>query len=242
MTDNARTSSPASTAAETINGTPPNPRVTWSENDTWVLIRIWEDHLPELRGEKHNARVYDAIVAALAKIGILRTRRQVQNKIDNLTQKYRKEAREKTTGSAPSVWPFFVELRRFLGYVYDIAQMSMRLFGARRLGQVCPQVKTGLLRVAPRQMPAAVPRTSSRNPSLAPAPARASHMGSVEHKRESGCPPMKNFRVRCLNSKRSLLQHWRLPRKLSRVCVNGRWQHRKNLWTCFRNISINKFL
>ncbi|KAL3188933.1 hypothetical protein MRX96_003083 [Rhipicephalus microplus] len=27
----------------------------------------------------------------------------------------RKEAREKTTGSAPSAWPFFVELHRFLG-------------------------------------------------------------------------------------------------------------------------------
>ncbi|KAH8022323.1 hypothetical protein HPB51_023376 [Rhipicephalus microplus] len=115
MTDNAGTSSPASTAAETINGTPSNPRVTWSENDTWVLIRIWEDHLPELRGEKHNARVYDAIVAALAKMGILRTRRQLQNKFDNLTQKYRKEARERTTGSAPSAWPFFIELHRSLG-------------------------------------------------------------------------------------------------------------------------------
>nr|XP_037272987.1 myb/SANT-like DNA-binding domain-containing protein 1 [Rhipicephalus microplus] len=48
-------------------------------------------------------------------MGISRTRRQVQNKIDNLTQKYRKEAREKTTESAPSAWPFFVELHRFLG-------------------------------------------------------------------------------------------------------------------------------
>ncbi|XP_075746515.1 uncharacterized protein LOC119170446 isoform X3 [Rhipicephalus microplus] len=125
--------------------------------------------------------------------------------------------------------------------------LTIILFGAWRLGQVFPQMKTGLLKVAPRQMPAAVSRTSCRNPSLAPAraslaPARASHMASVELKRESGCPPMKSFKVRCLNSKRSLLQHWRLPRKLSRVCVNGRWQHRKNLWTCFQNISINKFL
>ncbi|XP_037508359.1 myb/SANT-like DNA-binding domain-containing protein 1 [Rhipicephalus sanguineus] len=61
----------------------------WTEAETWVLIRLWEDHLPQLRGEKHNARVYDAIVVALAQNGIVRTRRQVQTKIDNLTQRYR---------------------------------------------------------------------------------------------------------------------------------------------------------
>lgn len=33
---------------------------------TWLLIRLWEDHLSELRGDKHNSRMYDAIVAALA--------------------------------------------------------------------------------------------------------------------------------------------------------------------------------
>ncbi|KAL1474116.1 hypothetical protein MTO96_038227, partial [Rhipicephalus appendiculatus] len=99
----------------TGNGTPPNSRVTWSESETWVLIRLWEDHLGELRGEKHNSRVYDSIVAALAQRGIVRTRRQVQHKIDNLTQRYRKESRDKTTGSAPSTWPFFTELHRFLG-------------------------------------------------------------------------------------------------------------------------------
>ncbi|KAL1486380.1 hypothetical protein MTO96_031415, partial [Rhipicephalus appendiculatus] len=59
--------------------------------------------------------VYDSIVAALAQKGIVRTRRQVQHKIDNLTQRYRKESRDKTTGSAPSTWPFFTELHRFLG-------------------------------------------------------------------------------------------------------------------------------
>ncbi|KAH6931346.1 hypothetical protein HPB50_023911 [Hyalomma asiaticum] len=52
------------------------PRSLWTEAETWVLLRLWEDHLPQLRGEKHNARVYDAIVATLAESGILRARRQ----------------------------------------------------------------------------------------------------------------------------------------------------------------------
>ncbi|KAH7967687.1 hypothetical protein HPB52_001647 [Rhipicephalus sanguineus] len=46
------------------------PRSMCTEAETWVLIRLWEDHLPQLRGEKHNARVYDAIVVALAQNGI----------------------------------------------------------------------------------------------------------------------------------------------------------------------------
>ncbi|KAH7965702.1 hypothetical protein HPB49_009896 [Dermacentor silvarum] len=93
------------------------PRSTWTEAETWVLIRLWEDHLPQLRGEEHNAKVYDAIVAALAQSGIKRTRRQVQTKIDNLTQRYTKESRERTTGSSPSPWPFYSEVHRILGAV-----------------------------------------------------------------------------------------------------------------------------
>lgn len=61
----------------------------WSERETWPLIRLWEDSLEKLRGEKHNAKVYDAIVGALAEIGIVKTRQQVQSKIDNLAQRYR---------------------------------------------------------------------------------------------------------------------------------------------------------
>ncbi|KAH7984366.1 hypothetical protein HPB52_019969 [Rhipicephalus sanguineus] len=80
MSDNAASSSPALTAAGMGNG--------WTESETWVLIRLWEDHLSELRGEKHNSRVYDAIVTGLAQRGIVRTRWQVQHKIDNFTQKY----------------------------------------------------------------------------------------------------------------------------------------------------------
>ncbi|KAG0443549.1 hypothetical protein HPB47_014791 [Ixodes persulcatus] len=49
----------------------------WSEGETWPLIRLWEDSLEKLRGEKHNAKVYDAIVGALAEIGIVKTRQQI---------------------------------------------------------------------------------------------------------------------------------------------------------------------
>ncbi|KAH7960896.1 hypothetical protein HPB49_024536 [Dermacentor silvarum] len=116
MNDPGASSASLAPASERhIGSNPSQPRPTWTEAETWVLIRLWEDHLPQLRGEKHNAKVYDAIVAALAQSGIKRTRRQVQTKIDNLTQRYRKESRERTTVFSPSPWPFFSEVHRILG-------------------------------------------------------------------------------------------------------------------------------
>nr|XP_054921323.1 myb/SANT-like DNA-binding domain-containing protein 1 [Dermacentor andersoni] len=79
---------------------PPQPRTTWSERETWALISLWEEHLDHLRGERRNARVYDRIVQGLARLEIIRTRKQVQSKIDNLTQMYRM---------------YFNEIHRFLG-------------------------------------------------------------------------------------------------------------------------------
>ncbi|KAH7985248.1 hypothetical protein HPB49_026537 [Dermacentor silvarum] len=94
---------------------PAPPRATWTEGETWKLIRLWEDNLHLLRGEKHNTKVYAAIVDALRESGIIKTKKQVQGKLDNLTQRYRKELREHRTGSAATTWPFFRELHRFLG-------------------------------------------------------------------------------------------------------------------------------
>lgn len=53
------------------------------------MISLWEEYLEDLRGERRNARVYERIVERLASLGIVRTRKQVQSKIDNLTQLYR---------------------------------------------------------------------------------------------------------------------------------------------------------
>ncbi|XP_050035548.1 uncharacterized protein [Dermacentor andersoni] len=48
-------------------------------------------------------------------MGLPRTRAQVHSKIDNLTQTYRKHERDLTTGSSPPTWPYFNEIKRFIG-------------------------------------------------------------------------------------------------------------------------------
>ncbi|KAH7957588.1 hypothetical protein HPB52_020643 [Rhipicephalus sanguineus] len=67
----------------------PAPSQLWGEQETALLIGMWEDHLVDLRRQKCNASVYDAIVEALRQAGFVRTRLQVQHKIENLSQTYR---------------------------------------------------------------------------------------------------------------------------------------------------------
>ncbi|KAH8026998.1 hypothetical protein HPB51_001313 [Rhipicephalus microplus] len=90
-------------------------RLQWSEADTWSLIRLWEDNLHSLRAQTHNGEVYASIAAALTSAGVSRTKDQVHTKIENLTHTYRKCLKEKTTGSSPPNWPFFVKIQKFLG-------------------------------------------------------------------------------------------------------------------------------
>ncbi|KAH6933312.1 hypothetical protein HPB50_014149 [Hyalomma asiaticum] len=63
-----------------------NPRQLWGEQETILLIDLWEDHLTDLRRQKRNASVYDDITAALRQAGFERTRVQVHDKIENLLQ------------------------------------------------------------------------------------------------------------------------------------------------------------
>lgn len=67
----------------------PRGRVQWTETETFVLIRIWQDHIGDLRRAKRNAKVYAAIVEALHAAGIDKSLKAVKAKIENLGNKYR---------------------------------------------------------------------------------------------------------------------------------------------------------
>ncbi|KAH6946076.1 hypothetical protein HPB50_011511 [Hyalomma asiaticum] len=64
------TSSSPSPVRDSQESSGSRPRTLWTEAETLVLTRLCEEHLPPLRGEKHNAKVYDAIVSALAESGM----------------------------------------------------------------------------------------------------------------------------------------------------------------------------
>lgn len=49
------------------------PRVHWTEKATWALVKLWEDNLDALRGQKHNGVVHQTIAERLTDAGIPRT-------------------------------------------------------------------------------------------------------------------------------------------------------------------------
>lgn len=91
------------------------PRAVWTEDEMKALVRAWADKIDDLRSQKWNASVYDAIVSELVTVGVVKTRKQVHTKIENMTLKYRKHCRAGTTGSAGVSWPYFWDINKFLG-------------------------------------------------------------------------------------------------------------------------------
>ncbi|KAH7967541.1 hypothetical protein HPB49_025505 [Dermacentor silvarum] len=93
----------------------PNHRATWTDEETEVLIRLWEENLGGLRGQKRNGKIYESMTAALARCGIVKTRAQVHSKMENLRSKYRCHTKNRTTGSGGVPWRFYWKLHKFFG-------------------------------------------------------------------------------------------------------------------------------
>ncbi|CAN8028960.1 unnamed protein product [Ixodes persulcatus] len=66
-----------------------NERIPWTEQETFALLRLWEDHLVYLRRTKRNAKVYGEIVEKLRAMGFSRSAKEVKKKMQNLGNKYR---------------------------------------------------------------------------------------------------------------------------------------------------------
>ncbi|XP_064461927.1 myb/SANT-like DNA-binding domain-containing protein 1 [Ornithodoros turicata] len=90
-------------------------RTSWTEQETFALIRTWEDHLADLRRTKRNAKVYADIADALQAQDVSKSVKEVKKKIENLANKYRSLCRTRTTGSGSITWKFYWDLHRFLG-------------------------------------------------------------------------------------------------------------------------------
>ena len=64
-------------------------RAVWGVEETWALIRLWEDRLEDLRRAKRNGGIYEDISAALKASSYEKDKDQVHSKIENLTTTYR---------------------------------------------------------------------------------------------------------------------------------------------------------
>ncbi|KAG0443323.1 hypothetical protein HPB47_015046 [Ixodes persulcatus] len=92
-----------------------NGRVLWTEQETFALIRLWEDHLGDLRRTKRNAKVYGEIVEKLRAMGFSRSAKEVKKKMENLGNKYSLRVARKRRVKGGITWRFYWDLHRFLG-------------------------------------------------------------------------------------------------------------------------------
>ncbi|KAH7978497.1 hypothetical protein HPB49_005739 [Dermacentor silvarum] len=89
---------------------------TWSDAETRAAIRLWEEHLPDLRHAKRNLKVCAAIAENQQALGFDKSTKEVKKKIENLGNKYRLIKRKETgTGSGAISWPYYWDIHRFLG-------------------------------------------------------------------------------------------------------------------------------
>ncbi|XP_070388782.1 uncharacterized protein [Dermacentor albipictus] len=90
-------------------------RAQRSEQETRTLIRIWQDHLGDLRRTKRNSKVYAAIQEGLRAEGVDKPLKAIKSKIENLGNKYRDLCKKRCTGQGAIAWKYFWELHGFLG-------------------------------------------------------------------------------------------------------------------------------
>ncbi|KAH9359878.1 hypothetical protein HPB48_014410 [Haemaphysalis longicornis] len=63
-------------------------RTSWTDNEVHTLIRVWENHLRDLRRTARKRKVYIAITAKVEFYGITKTVKAVKGKIENVENTY----------------------------------------------------------------------------------------------------------------------------------------------------------
>lgn len=61
----------------------------WSDDETRALLKVWEDHLSDLRKTKRNLKVYVAIAECLRAQGVEKSVKEIKSKMENLGNRYR---------------------------------------------------------------------------------------------------------------------------------------------------------
>ncbi|XP_037956099.1 uncharacterized protein LOC119685791 [Teleopsis dalmanni] len=83
-------------------------RYIWGETEEKLLLDVWEKKLPDLKKTYRNGNVLVEITRILASKGVFADSTEINNKIKNLTAKYRSEKKiMDLNGGAPSTFKHF---------------------------------------------------------------------------------------------------------------------------------------
>nr|XP_054918483.1 myb/SANT-like DNA-binding domain-containing protein 1 [Dermacentor andersoni] len=119
----------------------PKEKAHWTPEETFALIKIWEDHLHDLRRAKRNAKVYQLIAEKLLDAGISKTLKETKTKIENLANKYRDINKKKGTGQGRVTWPYYWEIHKFLSALPMNNQREMVESQCNTVGEIIHQME-----------------------------------------------------------------------------------------------------
>ncbi|XP_036344992.1 myb/SANT-like DNA-binding domain-containing protein 1 [Rhagoletis pomonella] len=96
--------------------TPIKKRSQWCKEEVEILLDLWEEKLPQLRGCKRNSHVYAGMAVEMATRGFLFSANEIKVNIHNLTNKYRDERKiVGPSGGTPSAWGHYNKVHQILG-------------------------------------------------------------------------------------------------------------------------------
>lgn len=88
----------------------------WSPEQIELLLELWAEKVPQLRGTRRNSHVFSEMKAELESRQCFVSAGEIKVRIHNLTSKYRKEkAKIGPSGGSPSLWPLYHKVHNILG-------------------------------------------------------------------------------------------------------------------------------
>lgn len=83
----------------------------WEDREIYELLKMWKLNIEELWKNRRHSHVYESIAQSL---GFQVLASEVNIKINNLTQTFRKEKNQMKLSNIPTTWKFYREVGEIL--------------------------------------------------------------------------------------------------------------------------------
>ncbi|XP_037942274.1 uncharacterized protein LOC119675157 [Teleopsis dalmanni] len=107
-------------------------RNAWTDSGENLLIELWEENISQLRSRRRNSHIFKDMATELCKMGYTVTAVEVQRKVHNFTQRFRKEQQSVGVSEGSlSTWRFSEGISKILGNLplHNITGLIPNSFG-----------------------------------------------------------------------------------------------------------------
>lgn len=80
-----------------------------------IFLAIWKDRAPEFREVRRHGHILEEMIHDLALQGVIMTKKEITNKMENLKKQYKATKKGLTTGSEAPKWPHWKIMQEIVG-------------------------------------------------------------------------------------------------------------------------------